>query len=83
MPPVMMLRLVEQGLNPRLRETPCSRIERFLLRPDDGFGVGILIQVLAELGPGEGIELLESCDGRVTVVRVGGAVFVEGGIDLT
>ena len=79
---VVVLGLVEQGLNARLRETPGTSVERLLLAPDDGLGVGVLVEVLAELLPGEGVELLDTGEGDVVDLVVG-AVLVQGGVDLT
>lgn len=78
----MVLGLVEQGLDTGLREAPGTRVERLLLAPDDRLGVGVLVQVLAELLPGEGVELLDTREGDVVdlVVR---AVLVQGSVDLT
>lgn len=61
--PIMMFRFVQQRLNPGLCETPRSRIQRFFLRPHDRFRIGIHVQILAELRPGEGVELLDTGDG--------------------
>ena len=41
--PIMMFRLIQQRLDPGLRETPRSRIQRFLLRPHDGLRIGIQV----------------------------------------
>ena len=82
MPPIVMLGLIQQGLESGLGEAPRARIQRFLLRPDDGLGVGVGVEVFLELGPGERVELLHAGDcGRFEVI-VGGAVLVEGGVDL-
>lgn len=78
----MKLRLIQQGLDPGLREAPRARVEWLLLRPHDRLGVGVLVQVLAQLGPGEGVELLDAGDCDVVEGRVGGAVFVQGDVDL-
>ena len=78
---VVVLRLVEERLNTRLGETPCARVERLFLSPNDGLGVGVVVEVVLELLPGEGVELLDAGDGDVIDVVVG-AVFVEGGVDL-
>ena len=54
---IMVLRMIQQGLNPGLSETPRASVEGLFLAPDDGLGVGIGIQILLQLGPGEGVEL--------------------------
>lgn len=78
---VMVLRAVEQSLDARLSVAPGTSVERLLLRPDDGLGVRVLVEVLAELLPGEGVELLDAGDGNVVDLVVG-AVLVKTGIDL-
>ena len=80
--PIMMLCLIQQRLDPWLRETPRPSIEWLFLRPDDRLSVRVRVEVLAELGPREGVELLNAGDGCVLEGLVGGAVFVEGGVDL-
>lgn len=77
----MVLRAVEQSLDARLSVAPSTSVERLLLRPDDGLGVRVLVEVLAELLPGEGVELLDTGDGNVVDLVVG-AVLVKTGIDL-
>jgi len=78
---IMILRAVQEGLNAGLGVAPSASIKRLLLGPDDGLGVGIRIQVLAELLPREGMQLLDAGDGDV-VEAVVGAVLDEGSIDL-
>lgn len=78
----MILGLVQQSLEPRLGEAPRAGIQRFLLRPDDGLGVGVGVEVFLQLGPGERVELLHAGDCCGFEVIVGGAVLVEGGVDL-
>lgn len=79
---VVMLRLVQQGLDSRLRKRPSSSVQRLLLSPDDGLGVGIAVKILLKKLPREGIELLDTNDGSVGNVVVG-AVLVQSSIDLT
>lgn len=43
--PAMMHGLIQQRLNPRLREAPRARIQRLLLAPNDRLGVLVHIQV--------------------------------------
>jgi hypothetical protein len=81
MSPIVMLRLIQQRLDPRLHKTPPPRVQRLLLTPNDRLGVLVLIKVISELCPGEGIELLDARDGDVFATG-GFAVFVEGGVDL-
>lgn len=79
---VVVLSVVEQGLNARLSEAPSTGVERLLLGPDDGLGVGVLVKVLLELLPGEGVQLLNAGEGDVVDVVLG-TVLVESGPDLT
>lgn len=79
---VVVFRLVEQRLDTGLHKTPRAGVERLFLRPDDGLGVGIRVEVLLELSPWEWVELLDAGNGRVgDLVLL--AVFVKGGVDLT
>lgn len=78
---VVVLGLVEQRLDTRLRETPRTGVQRLLLCPDDGLGVGVRVQVLLQLLPGEGVELLDTCDGHVVDLVVC-AVLVQGRVHL-
>lgn len=43
--PAMMHGLIQQRLNPRLREAPRACIQRLLLAPNDRLGVLVHIQV--------------------------------------
>lgn len=79
---VVVLSLVQQGLQTRLREAPGSRVERLLLAPDDSLGVGVLVEVLLQLLPGEGVQLLKTSEGDVVDLVVG-AVLGQSGPDLT
>lgn len=79
---VVVLSVVEQGLNTRLGEAPGTSVERLLLGPDDGLGVGVLVKVLLELLPGEGVQLLNAGEGDVVNVVLG-TVLVESSPDLT
>ena len=81
MPSVMMLRMVQQRLNSWLHETPRPSIERLLLTPHDRLRVGVLIEVVTELRPWEGIHLLDARD-RDIFATFGFAVFDDGGVDL-
>ena len=77
----MMFRLVQQCLDPRLRETPRPCIQRLLLRPYDILRVGVHVEVLAQLFPRKGIQLFDARDGGgLDVVLL--AVVLEGNVDL-
>jgi hypothetical protein len=79
---IVMLGLVQQSLDSRLSEDPCTGIGRLLLAPDDGLGVGVRIQVLFELLPREGEQLLDTGYGDIFEALIG-AVLDECGVDLT
>lgn len=80
--PVVMLRVVQECLDSRLGETPCTSVQRLLLTPDDRLCVGVGVEVLLQLLPRERVQLLNSGDGSVLDVVVG-AVLGESGIYLT
>ena len=40
---IMMFRLIQQSLDPRLREAPSPRIQRLFLRPHDRLRIGVLV----------------------------------------
>ena len=79
---VVVLGLVEQGLQARLGERPSTGVKRLFLAPDDGLGVGVRIQVLLQLLPGEGVELLNTGDGS-SLDAIVGPVLVQRSVDLT
>jgi hypothetical protein len=79
---VMMFRVVEKSLDSRLSERPSTGVERFLLTPNNGLGVRILVEVFFELLPWEGVELFDTGDGNVFDALLG-TVFVELGVDLS
>lgn len=78
---VVVLCLVQKGLQAGLRERPGTGVKRLLLAPHDGLGVGVLVEVLLQLLPREGVELLNAGDGSILVALVG-TVLVERGVDL-
>ena len=78
---VVVLGSVEQSLNTRLGVAPGTGVQGLLLAPDDVLGVGVAVQVLPELGPREGVELLDTSDGSVADV-VSLAVLGQSGVDL-
>lgn len=79
-----MLGSVQQCLDTWLYETPGTGVKWFFLTPDDGLGVGVCVEVIAELSPWEGVELFDTGDGGcLALVAEGVTVFVECGIDLT
>lgn len=68
---IVVLRVVQQRLDTRLRERPCAGVQRLFLTPDDRLRVRIRVEVLLELRPWEGVELLDPRDGGVLeVVRL-------------
>lgn len=78
---VVVLRLVQQRLDTRLGVAPGTRIQRLLLGPDNRLGVGVQVEILTQLFPGERVQLFNAGDGDVVDVVVG-AVLVQGGVDL-
>lgn len=80
---VMILGLIEQGLNSGLREAPATRIQRLLLAPDDRFSIGVHVEVFLELCPRERIQLFNASNGGVLkVVDVARTMLVQGSVDL-
>lgn len=65
MAPVVVDSLVEEGLNAGLHVAPASSVERLLLTEDDVLGVGVAVEVLLQLLPGEGVHLFDTGDGGV------------------
>ena len=80
--PIMVVRLIQQRLDPRLGEAPRARVERLLLAPDDVLSVGVGIEVVTQLGPGEGVQLLDARDGDVVDLLVE-AVLLQRGVHLS
>jgi hypothetical protein len=79
--PVMVLRDVKDRLDTRLREGPGTRIKRLLLAPHDSLSIRVAIEVLLNLLPREGVELLDTRDGGIGDALVE-AVLVQRGVDL-
>lgn len=79
---VVVLRGVQESLNARLGVRPGTGVQRLLLAPDNVLGVGVAVQVLLQLGPREGVQLLDTDDGSVADA-VGLTVLDKGGVDLT
>ena len=79
---VVVFRSVQQGLNTRLGVAPGTRVQRLFLRPHNVLGVGVAVKVLLELGPGEGVQLLNTCDSGVADA-LGLAVLDESSVHLT
>lgn len=68
---VVVLGLVEKSLNTGLGEAPSTSVERFLLGPDNGFGVRVHVEVLLQLLPREWVELLNAGESHVVNLVVG------------
>lgn len=79
---VVVLSRVQQGLDTGLGVRPSTGVQRLLLAPDDVLGVGVAVQVLLQLSPGEGVQLLNTGDGSVADA-VGIPVLGESGVNLT
>jgi len=69
--PVMVLGVVKEGLDTRLGVAPRAGIQGLLLGPDDSLGVAVLVEVVTELLPWEGVELLVTGDGDVVNLLLG------------
>lgn len=80
-PPVMVLRLVEQRLDAGLCEAPGSRVERLFLRPDNVLRVGVRVEVFLDELPGERVQFFDARNGRVGQAVLG-AVLVQCCVDL-
>lgn len=78
---VVVLSLVEQRLDTRLRKCPSTSVQRLLLSPDNGLGIGVAVEILLELLPWERVELLDTGDGHIINLVVG-AVLVQRGVNL-
>lgn len=78
---VVVLGGVQHGLDTGLDVRPGTGVERLLLTPDDVLGVGVAVQVLLQLVPREGVQLLDTSDGSVANA-IGLTVLDEGGVDL-
>ena len=78
-----MFRLIQKSFNSRLGEAPRACVQWLLLCPYDCLSVGVLIKILAELSPREGIELLDACDGYVVEIWIRSAVLVQSDVYLT
>lgn len=79
---VVVLGVVEESLKAGLSVRPGTGVEGLLLGPNDGLSVRVLVEVLTELLPREGVELLDTSEGDVVDLVVL-AVLEESGIDLT
>lgn len=78
---VVVLSLVEKSLDSGLGKAPCTSVQGLFLAPDDSLGVRVLIQVLLELLPREGVQLLKASEGDIVDLVVA-TVLVEGTPDL-
>ena len=79
---VVVLCCVQQRLKTRLSEAPGTSVQRLFLGPNDVLGVGVAVEVLLQLSPGEGVQLLNTGDGGVADA-LGLTVLSEGSVDLT
>ncbi len=68
---IMILCLIEQGLDSRLGERPCARIKRLFLAPNDCLGVRVHVKIFLQLLPWERVQLLNARDGGVGKFVVG------------
>ena len=79
---IVVFRVVQQSLDPRLYETPWTGVQWLFLTPYDGLRIRIAVEVVSQLSPGEGVELFDSCD-RCIGNFVGLSVLDKRSIDLT
>jgi hypothetical protein len=79
---VVVLGSVQQAFNTGLGIGPGTGVEGLLLAPDDILSVGVAVQVLLQLSPREGVQLLNTGDSSVADT-VGLAVLSQGGVDLS
>jgi len=79
---VVVLGSVQQTLDTGLGVRPGTGVERLLLAPYDVLGVGVAVKVLLQLGPREGVQLLNTGDGSVADT-VGLAVLAQSSVDLS
>lgn len=63
-------------------KAPSTSVQRFLLSPDNCFGVRILVKILLKLLPWEWIQLFDSGNGSI-LVSIVGTVLVQSGVYLT
>lgn len=79
---VVVLGSVQQAFNTGLGIGPGTGVEGLLLAPDDILSVGVAVQVLLQLSPREGVQLLNAGDSSVADT-VGLAVLSQGSVDLS
>lgn len=79
---VVVLCCVQQRLKTRLGEAPGTSVQRLFLGPNDVLGVGVAVEVLLQLSPREGVQLLNTSDGSVADA-IGLTVLGQSGVHLT
>lgn len=79
--PVVVLRLIQQRLDARLRKAPRTCVQRLFLCPDNVLCIRVVVEVLAQQLPWERMQLLDPRNGRVCDF-VCDAVLVQRGKDL-
>lgn len=80
--PVVVLGLIEKSLDTRLGKAPSTSVEGLFLRPHNGLGIGVHVEVFLELLPWEGVQLFDTGEGNVVDLVVG-AVLLQGSPNLT
>jgi len=78
---VVVLGGVEQGLETGLGVRPGTGVQGLFLAPHNVLSVGVAVQVVPQLGPGEGVQLLDTGDGGVANA-VGLTVLDQSGVHL-
>lgn len=74
--------MIQRSLDSRLYESPRSGVQWLFLTPYDGLRIGIAVQIVSELSPGERIDLFDSCDCCIGDL-VGISVLDKRSVDLT
>lgn len=77
-----MLRIADDCIQSWLYKAPATSVKRLLLSPDDFFHIWIFVQLVAELRPREGVQLLDANNNNI-IDLVGFAVFDERSVNLT
>lgn len=78
---VVVLGRVQEGLDTGLGVRPGAGVQRLLLAPHNILSVGVAVEVLLQLSPGEGVQLFHASDGGVADTA-GLAVLDESSVDL-
>lgn len=78
----VMLCIADDGIQSWLYKAPATGVKRLLLGPDDFVQIGVFVQLITELRPREGVQLLNANDSDI-INLVSFAVFDKRGVYLT